>query len=213
MDAPQFWALAVGACSALAILGKHPSRMPLHWGCKPLPVLLLITAVCLYAPPAPTTTWIVIALGWSLVGDVVLMMPQRFFVLGLLAFLLGLVSYTIGFSLNGGFTPMQLGWLAIPGVPALWVLRTLWPHIGKLRGPITFYVITMAAMVWRILARWDAPDVSTASWLWATIGGACFMTSDSLLALRRFAKIAVPYPLELGPYFAAQWCLAAAVWS
>ncbi|MFC1609789.1 lysoplasmalogenase [Myxococcota bacterium] len=211
MHDPLFYAAAVAASGALAVWGRHPGRMPLHWVFKPLPAGLLLGAVWTMGA-GPTQTWVLLGLALSLVGDIMLMLPRRFFVLGLVSFLLALLAYAIGFSLGVTFVPLHLALLLAPLAVAIPVLRMLWPHTGKLRPAVVAYVAVMVVMVWRMLSRTGA-DVSMTSYVYGCVGGFLFMTSDSLLALRRFAGRPVPYPLELGPYFLAQWCLAATTWT
>lgn len=211
MDDVVLWAGAVAACGWLAIWGKHERRMPVHWVFKPLPALILVLAVLHLAPAGEARAVVAVALALSLAGDVVLMLPPRIFALGLAAFLLALVAYAIAFSLGVPFSARHLPLIAVPALPGALSLRALWPHVGRLRPAVAVYVVAMVVLVWRLLARWD--HASSASYVLGATGGAAFLLADSLLALRRFAGWRVPYPLELGPYFVAQWCLAAATWT
>jgi uncharacterized membrane protein YhhN len=146
------------------------------------------------------------------VGDVVLMLPKKLFAVGLACFLLALVAYTVAFSIGVPLAATHLPLLLVPLLPGVLVLRSLWPHVTRLRPAVTVYVVAMGLLVWRLLVRYDG-DASVPSYVLAVTGGVAFMLADSLLALRRFAKWQVPYPLELAPYFVAQWCLAASTWA
>jgi uncharacterized membrane protein YhhN len=187
--------------------------MAVFWVAKPLPVAALVAAVATLAPPGPLRSGVIVALCLSLVGDILLMLPQRLLALGLGAFLAALVSYVVAFSHGVPWSTPALLLALAPIAPAVGVITRLWPHLGRLRPAVVVYVAALVALAWRMLTRHDAPGVSTLSFAWGLAGGAVFLVADSLLALRRFAGRPIPYPLEIGTYYLAQWCLAAATWS
>lgn len=207
---PYPWAVAIAFCATLAVWGKHPQRMAVHYIFKPLTTGLIFVVAWLMVDPGPARPWILWALALSGVGDVVLMLRQKWFVYGLLAFLFALVSYAVAFTVENPITPRQLLYALLPLAVSVAVLRWLWPHLGRLRLPVTLYVAVMATMVWRAISRFDALDVPLDNWVYGCLGAAFFMTGDTLLARRRFAGQHVRYSVELGVYFLAQWCLVAA---
>ncbi|MBI3178425.1 MAG: lysoplasmalogenase [Deltaproteobacteria bacterium] len=214
MTEPLWWALAAGGSAALAIWGHPPGRRVLHYVFKPLTMVLIIGLLWRQTPAgAPLLPWLTAALGLSLVGDVLLMLPARAFLGGLLAFLGALGLYAIAFARELAWTPRM--WLApLPAIVlAQWVLRALWPHLRRLRVPVVIYVTAMVVMSTCALARLAVPSLPLASAAWGAAGALLFMLGDTLLALRRFAHRRVPYALELGAYFAAQWALAATAWA
>lgn len=212
----MLWLAAAALSGALAIWGKHPDRMLVHWVAKPATIVLVIVATFM-APsvlPGPGRVMLIMAQVLSLAGDVLLMLSARLLVWGLVSFLLAHVSYIAAFSLDVSWTAGQLPWLAAPAVVALPVMRSLWPHLGPLRGAVLVYMGALVALAWRLLARFDAlPELGVAAWGVGALGGALFLLADALLARRRFAGAAVPYALELGAYFAAQACIARSTWA
>lgn len=206
--------LAVLVSSALTIWGHPPSRRVVHRLAKMTTMGLIIAATVSFASSGDRTyvPWVRAALWLSLMGDIFLMLADRWFGHGLVAFFLALVTYSVAMGLQADLGWQLAGLLLYPLVPALFVLGWLWSGLGRLRPAVVVYVGAMTTFVLMAIARAATPGVSLASGL-AGVGGALlFMTSDSLVARRRFAEPAAPYAVELGTYFAAQWLLAATTW-
>jgi uncharacterized membrane protein YhhN len=209
---PYPWAAAVAFCAGLAVWGKHPSRMVVHWIFKPLATTLIGAVAALMIPQGPSRTWVLVALALSLAGDVLLMLGDRLFTAGLGAFLLAQIAWAVAFTLQIPLAPRQLVYLILPVAVAALILLPMWKHLGKYRWPVLIYVLCIAGMGWRAFSRFDALDVSLADWLWGCFGAAFFMTGDTLLARRRFLGKPVRYSIELGVYYVAQWCLVASMY-
>lgn len=209
---------------------------------RALPVLVLVTgALCIAAasrllPPAlvflfkPLTTllviawcwprgrtvpamrrWILVGLVFSLGGDVALMWPQAGFLPGLVSFLIAHLAYIAAFS-----RPLRFGarpWVfVLYGVVAVAILSQLWSDVpGGLRAPVIGYVVCLACMAAQAAAWWRSAPGSRQA-LFAAVGGALFMVSDSLLAINKFAT---PLPASalwvLSTYWVAQLCIAASL--
>lgn len=166
--------------------------------CKPAALALLIGVALTIDPThADTRNWFAVALMFSLLGDVFLMLPRDAFVLGLGAFLLGHVAYVIGLNLHSE----DLWYLAIP---VLLVALALGARLvrGLRRGghrslvpPVIAYVIVISAMVASALASGNAL---------AAVGAALFMASDALIGEQRFvhprawAPVAIMVTYHLG---------------
>ncbi len=207
MSALVLVAAAYLGTGAAAIWGRTSGRRWLFWLTKPLPLVLLIVVAALDPRSHP---WLLVALGCSALGDVLLMLPQRVFIAGLASFLAGLSAYIVHFSFAVGFRPHSLLYAVVPVTIAVAVVTRLWPHLGRLRGPVLVYVGVLIGLSWRMLSRIDEPSIGAASALFGAAGGVLFLVADSLLALRRFAARPIPYPLELGTYYLAQGCLVIA---
>lgn len=209
------WAIAVAVSGSLAIWGRHPGRLAVHWTFKPVTVLLIVIATLAH----PSTlgpvgrAGIVVALLLSLAGDLALMPPWRAFALGLASFLAAHLTYVAVFVAESGLRASQLGWLVVPAAAAVLVVRGLWPGLGRLRPAVVLYVAALTALSWRLLARYDVvSQIGLGAWALGALGGALFLVSDTLLARRRFAGAEAPYLLELGSYFAAQYLIASSTW-
>lgn len=207
--------LAALLSGILAVWGKHPSRMQLHWIAKPATVVLIIAATLVMPSrlSAPAYACLLTALGASLIGDICLMFNQRLFVPGLFAFLLAHVAYLVCFGLEAPSLVSQPVFLLALLPVAFWVGRQLWPHLGRLKPAVLLYIVALVAVAWRLLARFAlVNEVGWVSCVYSAAGAVLFVLSDSLLSLRRLAHQKVPYTLELGAYFGAQWCIAASTW-
>ena len=191
-------------CGALAMATAAIGWLPAHRVFKPLAMLLALVLVGL-APASPGRGWLLAALTASLAGDVFLMFEGHF-VPGLAAFLLAHVAYTVRLRLEA---PWLASRPALAGVTAvgLTVYAVLWTGglPVALRLPVALYVLAIGLMAAQAFGR-AAVLRDTPSRLVAA-GAACFMLSDTLLAVNRFV---VPLPAAalgvLGSYYAAQ-CL------
>jgi uncharacterized membrane protein YhhN len=181
------WALlvAAGLCAVGNWLAVAFRRKPLEYVTKPATLALLI-AVALVLDPVhgDTRTWFVVALVFSLAGDVFLMLPRDLFVFGLSAFLLGHLAYIVGLDLH-----TEGKWAyAIPVVIAVALLAVrLVRGIRRgeapgLVGPVVAYVVVIAAMGVSAVASGNAV---------AAAGALLFMLSDSLIGETRFVR---PWP-------------------
>jgi len=150
--------------------------------CKPAALAFLI-AVALALDPthADARAWFVVALAFSLLGDVLLMLPRDAFVFGLGAFLLGHVFYMVGLNLHSD----GLWLLAIPVALVALVLGVRLVR-GLRRGgheslvpPVVAYVVVISAMASSALASGNAL---------AAIGAALFMASDAMIGEQRFVR-------------------------
>lgn len=216
-------ALAVVAAAAAAILGGalassgHGSAWQwLHWIAKPLATLLILAAAAFAWRPVSRRyrAWIVAGMAFSLLGDVLLMLPANLFVAGLLAFLGGHLCFITAFLGDSRLGTRPLAWLACLLVGGA-NLALLWPSIPvALQPAVAVYGLVLSAMGAQALGRaWShAGDALAWPARRAAIGGLLFMLSDSLLAWNRFHG-AVPLATlwVLGSYYAALWFIARSV--
>jgi uncharacterized membrane protein YhhN len=143
---------------------------------KPLATGLLVLLAVAVQPTEPAQrTWFVVALLLSLAGDVLLMLGDRWFVGGLLAFLLAHLAYVAGFVVGGLSGPWLLGGLAVVLVTvAAFGVRVL----RAARDPaVAVYVVVISAMV--VTAFGSGKPLAVA-------GALLFYLSDLLLGWRRF---------------------------
>ena len=139
--------------------------------------------------------WFGLALLFSLAGDVFLMLRTGFFMAGMAAFFLALVSYLIGFNQTAvAFTFPVATTAIIVGLAASAVLRLIRPGIeSKIKGkrflaPFFLYfsaltLMTLSALLCLIRPEWAQPAASLAA-----AGGVLFFTSDSMLSYDRFVN-------------------------
>ncbi|HEY59784.1 MAG TPA: lysoplasmalogenase [Anaerolineae bacterium] len=140
--------------------------------------------------------WFGMALALSLVGDILLLLPEKYFIFGLAAFLLAHVFYIIGFNqpLPQPSLPMYVLFLLIGalGMVLFGIIR-----VGlmqkesrrKLVTPVLVYSFTIELMLFSaLLTLFRADWQPTAAGL-AASGGVLFFFSDSLLAYNRFVIV------------------------
>ena len=162
---------------------------------KPATLFFLILWVFLTSQMHGIMLWFGIGLGFSLIGDIALMLNPRFFMAGLGAFLLAHVCYLVGF--NQQAAPFNLGVMVVAvivGLAASIVLRRIRPGIMRVpRGKrfltaVTLYGATLTLMLLSALITLFRPEWNPLHAALAAIGAALFFTSDSLLAYDRFVR-------------------------
>lgn len=150
---------------------------------KPLTMVLLIcTALALDPTDGTARGWFVVALLFSLAGDVFLMLPRDLFVPGLASFLVGHLAYIVGLRYLGTSASGFLAGIVIVGL-ALPVLGTR--IMGAIRRsddpelavPVLVYIAVISTMV----VAAGASGVAV-----ALVASVAFYVSDALIAWTRF---------------------------
>lgn len=209
-------AIAAIVGATLATRGVVDGWQTLHWIAKPLATLLIMQKALRARPEvsAAYRRWIGIGMVFSLVGDILLMLPMDAFVGGLVAFLLGHLCFIRAFVTDTRLAarPLALLGCLAYGLLNLWAL---WPTLpGALHVPVVVYVVALATMGGQAVARawWHDGDRLAGPAQWAAGGALLFMLSDTLLAWDRF-RFVIPLSAVwvLATYYAALWCLARSV--
>ena len=202
-----FLSLMALVSAILTISAKAKDKEILQFIFKPL-TMLAIFLLAFSHSPLPMSFYqkaILAGLILSTIGDVFLIKQDKFFIHGLISFLLGHLCYIAAFLTEPNF-PCAFFYL----VYVVSFLALLWKFLGKLKLPVIFYALTIAVMSWLALSRFlEINDLKTFS---ALIGSLFFVTSDSLLALNKF-KTPLKYGhfYVLSTYFLAQWLIALSV--
>ncbi|MGC9344957.1 MAG: lysoplasmalogenase [Bacteroidales bacterium] len=161
---------------------------------------------------------------FSWLGDVLLqfsngekefgLATEDFFMLGLVAFLLTQVFYTIAFSTTKGknsiFTSRIYMLILIIGYGALllWLLynKLVTPE-GNYRVPVIIYTAVILTMLASALNRYG--KVNGVSYMLVSIGAILFVASDSMIAINRFIeKFDFARILIMSTYITAQYLIA-----
>ena len=151
---------------------------------KPLPIALFALMVWQGPPLDPRySTFVVAGLICSMVGDVCLLVPDRF-VSGLASFLVAHLFYIAAFAAG----PQAVTLLAPFAAVGAMLAGTLWRRAGELRWPVVAYVTVISVMGWQAAQRAAAPLTPEPSGILALVGALTFMTSDGLLAFERFVR-------------------------
>lgn len=184
MTAVAFLAFAVAAVVDWIAVARTDRR--LEHIAKPAALAALVVAAVVIDPSAAATDrrwWFVVALVFTLVGDVALMLDSDRFVVGLGAFLVAHLAYIGGFWVD----PPAAGAVAIAVVATAVVMAPLARRIvtavgavePALRAPVAAYIGVISLMVVSALASGN---------LLAAAGAVTFAASDTLIAWNRFVR-------------------------
>lgn len=143
-----------------------------------------LSALIAVAVTEDVATAVVVALAFSLAGDVFLMLPRNLFIFGLGSFLMAHSAYFIA------FRPIPDEWW----IPAAWLLPVgvllvlkMKDGAGKLFPALVAYMIAIIAMVVAAASEmWESEAIS--SWPLAATGAGLFMASDALIGWNRFVE-------------------------
>ncbi len=183
---------------------RQPGR-PVRYLLKPVPMLLITALAAVGAHNA--RSWLVVAgLAISIVGDICLLWPDRWFRHGLGAFLVAHILYTGAFVLGApGIGVWDVSTLLLLSAAAIAVFQRLRIGVmaaggGSLLVAVGVYMAVITLMVWRATMTGN-PFVA--------VGGLLFYLSDATLAWNRFARPirGAEYAVMI-TYYAAQFCLA-----
>ena len=202
--------LVIASCIA-SIHAEMRGRRSADYVFKPLTMLFVLA---LAVQPSVSTSgfyaWMIVAgLFFSLVGDVLLMLPSDRFAAGLASFFVAHLLYIAAFAADAGFGSAPLALLPfVLGSAALFPL--LWPNLGRLKIPVLLYMLVISVMAWQAVARSLA--VGQLGALLACIGAVLFVVSDAALALDRFHRPIPAAPLlKRSTYFGGQWLIALSI--
>ena len=157
---------------------------------------------------------IVGGLVFSLTGDIALIFADKretFFLIGLGAFLLAHVFYSLGFFRDYKYDPLASGkygriMFFIVGMFAFSFFIWIIPHIADIKIPVLVY--TLAISIMAILAGYRYQRVSLPSFQFILIGAILFLISDTLLAINKFV---LPFSYSgvfiMATYISAQYLI------
>lgn len=209
----------VGVLTLVALLyfGERTGNARQKWIFKPVTsALFLLTALA--GGPDSTYDWVLFAgLVLCFFGDVFLISPERrWFLTGLVSFLLGHVAYIVAFNglaLVTTLHPIALVAIVGAGVGLFLYFR---PHLGDMFGPVVVYMAVISVMLASAWAVWFThPAVAAFSdsfrWLVA-LGATAFYLSDITVARIRFLDVGFTDRLiGLPLYYLGQFLLALTV--
>jgi len=203
--------------AVLAIWSQAKGRQRVHYVAKPLATALIIIVAALAATSATTgspvpaiyKTLILAGLLCSLLGDIALMFPEKWFTAGLVAFLAAQVLYVLAFKPAAGHPVSVMTFLPFIFFGLL-MFFLLAPGLGPMKLPVLVYMGAITAMAGFAASRYV--DLGGTRALLAFIGAVLFLISDSVLAYDRFGKkFSLARILVLATYFPAQLLIALSV--
>ena len=170
----------VAAVADWVAVWRRPALERAETVLKPLVLVLLIAAALAVDPShGGQRAWFVVALVFSLAGDVFLLPAVDRFVPGLASFLLAHVAFVIGFWLADGDANAGLGALVVLAVIAVRIVSAVRRSAPELLVPVIAYIVVIASMVTAAIEHRDGVGIA---------GAVLFATSDSILALDRFER-------------------------
>ena len=184
VTATAFLLLALAAVAAVvdwwAVATGHRG---VEYLAKPLALVgLVAAATSLDVGDGAVQGAFVVALVFSLLGDVLLLLPDQWFVFGLASFLAAHVAYVVGFWLAGISLFTFLVGVVLVAVAVLVLGRRIVAGVAAgddadLVLPVAAYMLVISVMVASAVGTVDA----------LAIAGAClFYTSDALIAWTKF---------------------------
>ncbi len=194
--------------SILTILAKYKFRKA-FFILKPLTTILIILVAVLNLSGGKTALGIGILFGliFSLLGDVLLMFEEKYFLHGLVAFLITHIFYAFAF-----YSGSKTFYLSL--IPILlfsgFIYLLIQSGLGKYKIPVIVYMFIASVMVWTAVNRFFTfTDTSS---LFIVCGAILFILSDGMLAINKFAKeIRFAEIFILGSYYAAQYFIAMSI--
>jgi len=207
---PLIFVILITLSGGLAIYGKYSKLKSIHYVFKPLTMVLIITLAIIrgFHVASSYKYFIVSALIFSMIGDILLMEPIDKFVKGLLAFLAAHIIYIFAFiqSIDVFYYLVLVPVLLFAAV----IYRVLFKKLNGMRIPVLVYVIIISIMAWVALNRHlNFQDTKS---LYVSAGGLLFLFSDSIHSINRFMKkFGAAEVLILGSYFGAQLLFALSI--
>lgn len=173
------------------IAGMYMSSPWLEKLTKPLLMIVMIIYFIssVNTIPSALKKWIIAALVFSWLGDVLLMFQQEkpiFFLLGLSAFLIAHIFYILFFHQVRVNEQVKSSWwlLAIVVIYYAVLMAVLYPKLGDMKVPVPVYGIVISFMLLLALHMLYIKN-SKAGQLMMT-GAVLFILSDSVLAINKF---------------------------
>jgi uncharacterized membrane protein YhhN len=177
-------------------------------------LLWLISAAGIRFPVAAFALGLV----FSLVGDVLLMIPNGPFLGGLVAFLLALISYIIGFNTTPPpFSLFAMLMAVAVGLAARRIYTRLDQALlqkgqARMRLPVLIYAMAMSLMLLSAFLTGLKEEWGAIPALLASLGALLFFTSDTMLAWDRFVEPLTHRDLKVKvTYHLGQFALIAGV--
>jgi len=198
------------ASASIAILSKtlgwHPN---IFYISKPLTTTLILLPVLGLIPDSTSTYVPLIAGGlvFALIGDILLMLPENRFVLGIGSFATTHALYLAAFISAVGLALINPSTVPLILFSVI-MTRFLWSGLRKsLQIPVAAYIVLITIMTAQAIGA--ALEQEGAGLAIAAAGAVLFLASDSMLAIDRFRlPFKAAQALVLSTYWLGQWLIA-----
>ena len=159
-------------------------------------MLVWYASVCGCRPPA---LWFGLGLAFSLAGDVLLMMPNRFFLYGTAAFMLAHGAYILGFNQPPPEFSLIMISLFVAFLSLMLIIYAALrqgikssPAFRRMAVPLAVYSLVISLMVLSALSTLFRPQWQPNATGLVVSGALLFLFSDILLAFDRFVQSLPP---------------------
>jgi uncharacterized membrane protein YhhN len=205
--------LTIFAISVLVVLVAEIADLKtLYMISKPLIMISLFAYYFLSVGQEDRSRPVLLAMAFSLVGDILLMNPDDF-VLGRVAFLIAHIFYIFAYrqiqfeDADNSLAGLQKMRLAFPIILAgSGLVIILYPVLGAMRIPVMIYALVITVMVLNALFRFGRTP-SKSFWM-VFLGAALFMISDATIAVNKFlAPVNNAGVIIMSTYCAAQFLI------
>ncbi|MGY3715598.1 lysoplasmalogenase [Sutcliffiella cohnii] len=173
-------------------------------------ILIIILAITESGLSTAFSYWVLSALVFSLMGDIFLMLREKWFIYGLVSFLIAHILYIVGFIVSFSFSFSLNIFLLIIALIILAVILYfyLYENVRKEGGKkllfaVAFYIIIITTMV--SLAIMTGTKI-------LIIAAFLFFISDAILAINKFkVKFRLADYFVMSTYFTAQLLFAISI--
>ena len=186
----------MGVVFAIAVLDWYAiwtENEKLNWFTKPATMIALLLWLGWSGGFTGRLLWFGLALVFGLFGDIFLLLPRRFFIAGLVAFLIGHLAYMAGL----WFSPAQLRlnhfiMIFLIGITLVLVAPIILKGMRgkdfarKLKIPVLMYMCIISLMLFFAASTLFRVDWKPAAAGLAVSGAMLFFCSDTMLAYREF---------------------------
>jgi uncharacterized membrane protein YhhN len=204
--------------AALESLALWKQIRPLEFIAKPAVMVVLFIYLWTSTGLTGAALWFGLGILLSLAGDVFLLWLDRFFIFGLVAFLLGHLAYVIGFNLPA---PAVSAWglilAIIIGLSGARIIRRILSALAekgqtRLRLPVLVYGVVISIMLLSAMLKLTDTSWDAAAALLVAVGAGLFFASDIVLAWNKFVTpINHGRIINIGLYHLGQIALVAGV--
>src|SRR5688572_6616582 len=179
----KLWITIYLAALIVDLIAVYSNNDTLRFVTKPMlmPLLVGYFITNISAIASPLKKWIIFALVFSWLGDVLLMFEKEnssFFIFGLVAFLIAHVFYIILFDQVRVKEKIKQSLLPLLPIAIYYILlmSLLQPSLGKMQKPVSVYGLVISIMLSFAIDLWRLKDRIASGFI--ILGALLFITSD-----------------------------------
>jgi len=188
------WLILAFIFASLEVLAVSKNLQRLEYLAKPAVLVCLFLWLYSGTGLQGNAFWFGLGILFSLVGDVLLISFERMFLLGLIAFLLGHISYITGFKEE--LIAITAWSLILAVFIAINIGRLLRRIVGAMRTkgenrlvpPVILYGTVISVMLYAAMSTIYNPAWKTTAAFFVSLGAFLFCASDAILAWNKFVS-------------------------